>query len=277
MRLIKTDRITVSFSGGEAALAGPSPAAGSVGILVAGGPDVSVRSLSDGDPLVKRIRNNPDILSTVYPDRICYLPAAPVRAFVASLPDVHVAELLVGDGRADVETAVSEAEDAVSSPKRLRGDSSLLKVVCGQWYRRMRLPVLLLYLAIVLANFLYYPSINRKYEERRRMLEVEQRRSRTESEVTERQRKLMTEFIGLSSAKTAVSFDRIAAAVPGDMRLTQLMRKEDGFHVKGETEEAASVLALADSLGARFGAMRILSYGIIPGKEMLGFEIVVRP
>lgn len=268
MKLVRTTRIHVSLSGGEAALAGPSPEAGAIGILVVEGPDVTFRAVTEGDPLLKRIRNNPDVLCTEYPDRICYVPAASVRAFVDTLKDVYIVEIRVGGGQTDVNNV---------SFGKLRSDRQLFMAVCGQWYRRLRLPVLLFYLALVLANFLYAPSVNRKYEERRCALEVAERRNRAESDVTERQRKLMTEFIGLRSEHTAGFFDRIASVVPGDMRLTQIAKKEDGYHIKGETEDAAAVLVFADSLGACFGTMRILSYGVVPGKETLGFEIVVRP
>lgn len=276
MRLVRTTRIDVTVSGGSASLAGDcKPAAGSICIIAVSGPDVTSRQISDQDPVLRRIMQNDGLLKTSYPDRVCYVSGAPVMGLVETLEDVHVVGFVVGDGSSDVEDAISAAEKEATSFEKVRSDRPLLLSVCAQWYGRLKMPLLLVYLCILLINFFCYPSIGRKYEERRRLLEASERRSRTETEVTERQKRMITEYMNLSTHDSAYSFDKIAACVPGDTRLTLISLEAGTYRIKGETSDASSVVVFADRLGKHFRAMKIQSFNKIPGRETSGFEISV--
>ena len=278
MRLLRTTRITMDVSGGTASLAGGSrPEAGSVCIAVVRGADVSVRGISDRDPVLGRIMRNDDLLKTCYSDRVCFVAKGPVLELTATLGDVHLAGFVVGDGGQDVEDAAGSEERRIVSLEGIRGNRPLQRAACGQWYRKLKMPLLLAYLCVLLLNFFCYQSVGRKYEERRRLVEASERRSRTETEVTERQRKMIGDFMRSCSGRSAFSFDRIAAAVSGDVRLTLLALGDDGtFRIKGETAVASSVTVFAENLGKSFGRLRIRSIGRIPGREMYGFELEVR-
>jgi len=276
MRLVRTTRIGVIVAGGSASLAEERKLdTGAVCIFDVSGPDVTSRRISDQDPVLRRIMQNDGLLKTSYPDRVCYVPKDPVMRVVESLGDVHVAGFVIGDGDAGIEDALCSVEKKASSLDRLRTDRLLLLSVCAQWYGRLKMPLLLLYFGILLINFFCYPSIGRKYEERRRILEASERRSRTETEVTERQKKMIAEYMGLSSHSSAYSFDKIASCVPVDMRLTLISTEAGTYRIKGETADASSVVVFADHLGKYFRTMKIQSFDKIPGRETSGFEIIV--
>lgn len=279
MRLVRTTRITIDVSGGTATLAdGCMLELGAVCVAVVRGADVSVRGISDRDPVLGRIMRNDGLLRTRYADRVCYVAKDPVLALASTLDGIHVAGFVVGDGGADVEEAVGSEERRIVSLEGIRGNRPLQRAACGQWFRRLKMPLLLAYLCVLLLNFFCYQSVGRRYEERRRLVEASERRSRTETEVSGRQRKMIGDFLRSSSGRSAFSFDRIAASVPGDVRLTLLSLGGDGsFRIKGETADASSVTVFAENLGKCFGRLRIRSIGRIPGREIYGFELEVRP
>lgn len=264
MRRARTGIIAVTVSGGEASLCGTLPKGSAIGIMSVTGPDVSVRPLSDGDPILRRIMSNPDILCTAYPDRVCYVPKSPVAQLTESWKSVSIAGIVVGDGTVDTAEAVADVERSIP-----------LETLCRQWYERLKLPVLLFYLAVLLVNFLITPSVGRKYDERRRQLEAAERQNRTETELSEKQRVMMAEYRQLSFQASAVSFDRIASCVPDNIRLTNISLEGDTFRIKGEAGEASSVVVFAGRLGDCFPSMKIQSFDKIPGREMSAFEIRV--
>ena len=276
MRLVRTTRIGVTVSGGSASLAEESkPAAGAICVIAVSGPDVTSRRISDQDPVLRRIMQNDGLLKTSYPDRVCYVSKDSVMGLVESLGDVHVVGFVVGDGNPDIEDAISSVEKKATSFEKIKADRPLLLSVCAQWFGRLKMPLLLLYLCLLLINFFCYPSIGRKYEERRRQLEATERRSRTETEVNERQKRMITEYMSLSSHDSAYSFDKIAACVPGDMKLTLISLEAGTYRIKGETSDASSVVVFADRLEEYFRTMKIQSFSKIPGRETSGFEINV--
>ena len=264
MRLARITQLELTVSGGEATLNGTLPGAGAIVVLLITGPGVSTRTVSEQDPILKRVMVNPDILYTTYPDRVCYVPKGPVTELTASWKDIPVAGIIVSDGMADTASAISVIERNIPST-----------MMAGQWYERLKLPVLLVYLAILLANFLATPSLGRKYDERRRQLDAAERQNRTETEVSEKQKRLMTEFLQISSDDSAYSFDKIASCVPEKVRLTQTSLEADLFIIKGETVEASSVVAFTNRLGDYFPSTKIQSFDKIPGRETSAFEIRV--
>lgn len=276
MRLVRTTRVGVIVTGGAASLAEErKPDAGAICVIAVTGPDVTSRRISDQDPVLRRIMQNDSLLKTSYPERVCYVAKDPVMGLVESLGDVHVAGFVIGDGNPDIEEAIASVEKKATSFERIKADRPLLLSVCTQWYGRLKMPLLLLYLSLLLINFFIYPSIGRKYEERRRQLEASERRSRTETEVTERQKRMITEYLNLSSHDSAYSFDKIAACVPGDMKLTLISLEAGKYRIKGETAEASSVVVFADRLGEYFRTTKIQSFDKLPGRETSGFEINV--
>lgn len=276
MRLVKTTRIGVIVSGGAASFTdGRKLDSGNICVIVVSGPDVTSRVISDHDPVLRRIMQNEALLKTSYTDRVCYVSKDPVLELIGTIGDIHVAGFVIGDGGQDLEETVSSVERKTSSLDKIRADRPLLLSICAQWFGKLKMPLLLFYLCLLLVNFFSYPSIGRKYEERRRLLEASERRSRTETEVTERQRKIIAEYMSLSSHDSAYSFDKIAACVPGEIRLTLISMETGMFRIKGETADASSVVAFANSLGKYFKSIKIQSFDKLPGRETNGFEINV--
>ena len=266
MRLpVKTALLDITLSGGTATENGTQPQAGTVGIVRIAGPDVMVRALADSDPVLGRILKNENLLRTVYEGHVCYVPKQPVEGIINSWKDVYIAGYVVWDGTSDTDAAIADATRNV--PRN---------VACQQWYRRLRLPVLITYLAILLANVLYFPSINRRCEERRRQTEASQRQNRVQTAVTERQKQLIHDFPGTSAEGMSYSFDKMAAAVPSGVRLVLLSASQDGFCIKGETTEITSVLSYVKNLEADFGDARLRAFDKVPGKEVMRFELQVK-
>lgn len=267
MRLpVKTTLLDITLSGGTAAANGTQPQTGTVAIVRVAGPDVAVRALSDADPVLGRILRNEELLHTVYGKHVCYVTRKPVMDLVGAWKGVYIAGYVVWDGTSD--TAPVVAEVAQNIPRN---------VACEQWYRRLRFPVLITYLAILLANVLYFPSINRRCEERRRQSEASQRQNRAQTAVTERQKQLIHDFPGTPAKGTAYSFDKMAAAVPPGVRLVLLAASQDGFCIKGETAEITPVLSYVNNLEVDFGDARLRAFDKVPGKEVMRFELLVKP
>jgi len=276
MKLVKVIRIDVIASNGHAVIAdGQSIADGSVAIVAVTGSDVTVRMISDRDPVLKRIMLNTDLLRTSYADRVCYISRDEVMEIVGSLGNVHVANIVVGDGNPDMATEVSTIEKRLLSVDTLRKDRPLLEAVCGQWYRKLRMPMLLFYLGLLIINFIAFSSVGKKYEEKRREVEAFERRSRTEVEATERQKKMVATFLAASSGRTAIGFDKIAASVPDGIRLTLIAIDDDGFRIKGEAGDASSVVAFAERLGNNFNSLKMRSFDRVPGQKICRFDLNV--
>ncbi len=262
MKLSQIIQLEATVSEGEAKLAGALPGKGSVAVLVVTGPGVSTRPVSEQDPILNRITSNPDILFTMYPDRVCYVPKGPVMELESSWKGISVAGIIVSDGVADTKTAVAEIERSIPPV-----------MMAGLWYEKLKLPVLLFYLAILLVNFLVTPSLGRKYDEQRRQLDAAERQNRTEAEVSEKQKRLIAEYLQISSDNSAYAFDKIASCVPEKIRLTQTALNDGVFVIKGEVAEASLVVAFTNRLEGYFPSTKIQSFDKIPGREMSAFEI----
>ena len=276
MRLVKTKRVEIEVFGGIASFKlGQTHGKGDICVIVVSGPDVSSRISADSDPILSRIMQNEGLLKTTYSDRVCYISKESIKEQMMSLADAYIAGIVIGDEKMDIEEAVSSVEQNVSSFDRIRSDRVLLQSVCLQWYGKLKMPLLLFYLCLLLVNYYCYPSVERKYEERLKLLADSQRRTRIETEVTERQKQLMTEYMNLSSHYSAYLFDKIGSCVPGGIRLTLLSRESGVFRIKGETLDASSVVFFANHLGDYFKSVKIQRYDIIQGREANCFEIIV--
>lgn len=276
MRLVKVIRINVSASGGQAVVAdGQAFDEGAVAVIAVTGSDVTVRMISDRDPVLGRIMQNADLLRTSYTDRVCYIGKEEVMRAVESIGGIHIAGIVVGDGNPDMDSEIETIERGLVSIDKLKKDRPLLEAVCGQWYRKLKMPVLLFYLGLLIINFLTFSSVGKKYEEKRREVEAFERRSRTEVEATERQKKMVNDFLAASSGRTATGFDKIGASVPEGIRLTHISVEGDGFRIKGEAGDASSVVDLTERLGNYFSSLKMHSFDRVPGQKICRFDLNV--
>ncbi len=88
--------------------------------------------------------------------------------------------------------------------------------------RRVALPVLGFFLCLLAANAALAPSLGTRSRTLQAELSVRERTASTAADVTTRQRALLEEFSAQPSVPRAVVCDRIAAAVPEQVVLTQL-------------------------------------------------------
>lgn len=231
------------------------------------GPGVSVRRLSDGDPVRRRILNNPDLYWTVSDGAVRFVRKEVLSEF---LPDAEAS------GMAIYSVVVGSVDDAPRIPlAEVARDDRLRNAVAGFWYRKFKLPLLLVFLLLLLGNFFLGQYLNGRLSLRQAAAETARRQEIRQAALTDRQRTVTARFTCVPDLSLTILCDRVAAMLPANARLTAMEASAQGVMLKGKAKGAETVSDLSVRLTAPgvFRRVDILSLAQDCSGEGCLFEI----
>ncbi|MBO8467321.1 MAG: hypothetical protein IAB99_06120 [Bacteroidetes bacterium] len=273
----------------------PAAAMNRPAVIAITGNGVSSKPVTDGDPSIARIMKSTDLYVSVLTGsgrvqpEVNFIRRASVSESLSVLEKrcAMILDIIVAKSAEEAEAMIVKVCDSRLVLSRLHTDIPLLGTICGQLYRKLRLPVLVAYLAVLTINWFVFSSINSRLQEKRNEYETMARNRKEVAESDSRQRELEGRFTDIPEIPVQTIPGMIAASVPDDIRLTGIdiyARKVDkhskggytDISISGETFNPESIVELSGLLTgtAGFRQADILSIGIDSReRRMLKFEI----
>ena len=198
-------------------------------VIIITGEGVSSKEITDRDPSVAKIMKSGELHVTVHTKGadcpvVEFIRKDSVSELVSELEHdcALIIEILVTKSEECIESLIEEACDQRLAMKKLPSDPHLLSALCGQLYRGLRLPLLIAYLVILSANWVFFSNINEKLQQRRTEHEAMIRSRKAAEESDSRQKGLERKFSGLPDLSACSAAGSVAASVPAGIRLTGL-------------------------------------------------------
>lgn len=266
-------------------------------ILIITGDGVSSKPVTGSDPAIARIMKSPDLYVSVHTDRksgptVDFIRKDSISGSISPLE--QKCTLIIGisviKSKEDMGSMITESCTQRLTFRNLHKDIPLLSCLCGQLYRRLRLPVLAAYLCALAANWLIFNNINDKIQQKRIEHAAILRNREAAAASDSRQRELERRFTGINEIAVTSIAGKIAASVPDDARLdrmsisagdgkTHAPESHTSVSVSGETFNPGSIVEMAALLTgtAGFAQADISSIGTESRNgKMLEFEIDIR-
>lgn len=264
-------------------------------LLAVTGAAVGSRELDRSNPIVRRIVDNPELLSSEHADgtRIDYVRSSlldDVRAglersgqFVMGI--VVTADLDSLDIGAEAETVRRRS----LSFSALKSDAALRDFLASRLFRKLLQPLLLFWLAVLAANFWVSTSLTEKLAERQALSYESGRSARLLSEKNSAVSKLVADYEGIAHIEQPSAWsDAVASAIPDGMRLTEILINEPKsrrknvvpddcvfISLKGETLNPATVAAFSESMKhiAGFSGIEVVGLNRAKNEDFSTFEV----
>lgn len=256
-------------------------------LLAVSGDGVSKKDIGSGDPAIRRIMDNPDLYRTIHGQEVLFIRKADVEGALdeARHAGRYVFDVVVTSegGDAGVEERLAEDKRKVLSVTTLRADPALREFVFGKVFDRLKFPVLLFYLVLLLANWFIFSDLSRRSSLVVRESQATARRVKIDREASERTRALIREYDAAPNPDLPLLCDRIGRSVPENATLTVMTmgNGKGGFEVriKGEAASAGTVMEFARSLkkDGVFADVDVLEISSREGTEKLPFELIAKP
>lgn len=269
--------------GGDVSLNQKTLQKGSPVVIILTGADVLERTLSEDNPLLARIRANTDIVRSESP-----LPDGNVEvAFIKKTLADKAMSMLTSTGAYAVGTCVMKSADN-DAIRRIMGEIifkelTLRKLyknpvitdnICSAVYMRLRLPVLVTFLVVLLGNWFVYSALSHKIGKTRIDAERIAVQFRQMEKVSQKQHDMMRRMTGIPVFSRASLLDAIASKVPDGVMLTLLEIRAAGdgkdalarvsvtLRICG-TASSENLMTFISSLKTetRFSGLSIVSYG----------------
>lgn len=268
--------------GGDVSLNQKTLQKGSPVVIILTGADVLERTLSEDNPLLARIRANTDIVRSESP-----LPDGNVEvAFIKKTLADKAMSMLTSTGAYAVGTCVMKYADN-DAIRRIMGEIiskelTLRKLyknpvitdnICSAVYMRLRLPVLVTFLVVLLGNWFVYSALSHKIGKTR----IDAERIAVQFHHLSKHQKqhdMMRRMTGFPVFSRASLLDAIASKVPDGVMLTLLEIRAAGngkdalarvpvtLRICG-TASSENLMTFISSLKTetRFSGLSIVSYG----------------
>lgn len=227
-------------------------------VLSVSGGGVAMHPCSEGDPIVNRIERNEDIYCTKWENHICYVRRERIAPALSEHSIAYIAAVVVGMDAGQTMALAREIQENFSVKPSLK-NSKLRDVIMGEWYRRLRLPVLMFLLVALIVNLLLFSSLNSRVNVMRAIRQKERTQEHTERSLTEQKKRMVMEYQTLSLLQSSLDMDYVASLIPSDIQLILMSAEKSCLRIKGKTQELASVITLSKSLKNRFSSVEILS------------------
>ncbi len=265
--------------------------------LVVTGAAVGSRELDRSNPIVRRIIDNPELLSSEHADgtRIDYVRRTlpdDVRAGLERSGQFVAGTVVTADlGSIDIDAEADAARRRSLSFSALKSDAALRDFLAARLFRKLLLPLLLFWLAVLAANFWVSTSLTEKLAERQSLSYETGRSARLLSEKNSARSRLVAEYESTARLEASVWSDAIASALPDGMRLTEILLNEPKsrrkaavpddrvlISLKGETLNPATVAAFSESMKhiAGFSGIEVVGLNRAGNEDFSTFEIHIQ-
>ncbi len=252
---------------------------GDVSVAFVIGEAVGSKDYDAANPIVRRIETNKDLYVSVHDAAtIDYVRKSVVDAAVMD-SGCKIIEVVVCKSMdsVDIEAHIGAARQRRLSISALKQDISLVDYLASRLLKRLLLPVLIVYLAVLLANFFVHYELTERLGEMRSAYARESAEAKKRSEVTQAQERLFADYRAIQDVNMSVLADDIASILPDDIRLTSLVFNNMLVEICGDAFLSETIMSFVDSLRDKVecDAVNVISLEKDRKEDMLRFEIHV--
>ena len=250
---------------------------GDVSVAFVTGETVGSKAYDASNPIVRRIEANKDLYMSVHDAAaIDYVRKAVVDSAVM-YSGCKVIEVVVCKSMyaVDIEAHIGAARQRRLSISALKQDMSLVDHLASRLLKRLLLPVLIVYLAVLLANFFVHSELTKRLGEMRSTYARESAEAKKRSEVTQAQERLFADYRAIQDVNMSGLADDIATLLPDDIRLTSLVFNNMLVEICGEAFSSESVMSFVDALRDKVEceAVNVISLEKDRKEDLFRFEI----
>ena len=261
---------------GNYSLEGMNPE-GDVSVAFITGEAVGSKAYEASNPIVRRIEANKDLYVSVHDAAaIDYVRKSIVDSAVKS-SGCKIIEVIVCKSMdsVDIEAHISAARQRRLSVSALKKDMSLVDYLASRLLKRLLLPVLIVYLAVLLANFFVHSELTERLGEMRSAYARESAEAKKLSEVTQAQERLFYDYRAIQDVNMSALADDMASLLPDDMRLTSLVFNNMLVEICGEAFLSETVMSFVDVLRdkVKCEAVNVISLEKDRKEDLFRFEI----
>ncbi|MBQ8812282.1 MAG: hypothetical protein IJZ70_08225 [Bacteroidales bacterium] len=261
---------------GNYSLEGMNPE-GDVSVAFITGEAVGSKAYEASNPIVRRIEANKDLYVSVHDAAaIDYVRKSIVDSAVKS-SGCKIIEVIVCKSMdsVDIEAHISAARQRRLSVSALKKDMSLVDYLASRLLKRLLLPVLIVYLAVLLANFFVHSELTERLGEMRSAYARESAEAKKLSEVTQAQERLFADYRAIQDVNMSGLADNIASILPDDIRLTSLVFNNMLVEICGDAFLSETIMSFVDSLRDKVEceAVNVISLEKDRKEDLFRFEI----
>ena len=275
MKWAKITPVPVCVKDGKAEIQCEGIGKGDIVVLAVHGPDVSSRIINESDPLLRRIFHNETLLWTRGSEEVFYVPREVVEKSLGALNGAHVADTIVCGPNENVKRLAAARIAQLGELKNITANRSLFDCVAGQWYQRLRLPLLLFWLVLLALNYFISSDLGRRISEAQVQSRFNQQVTEQAAAVSAQQERMTAEYKTLALPASSPALDYVASILPGGMTLSKLTATRSALNLKGNADAVQSVVAFARDLSDASWAVEIRSIDESPEGKQYRFELVL--
>ena len=250
---------------------------GDISVAFITGEAVGSKTYDAPNPIVRRIESNKDLYVSVHDAAtIDYVRKSVVDSAMKD-SGCKVIEVVVCKSieSVDIEAHISAARQRRLSISALKQDLSLVDYLASRLLKRLLLPVLIVYLAVLLANFIVHSELTERLGEMRSTYARESAEAKKRSEMTQAQERLFADYRVIQDVNMSGLADDIATLLPDDIRLTSLVFNNMLVEICGEAFSSESVMSFVDALRdkVKCEAVNVISLEKDRKEDLFRFEI----
>ncbi|MBQ8838387.1 MAG: hypothetical protein IJ005_03615 [Bacteroidales bacterium] len=223
---------------------------GYVSVVFVTGQAVASKDYDASGPIVRRIEANKDLYVSVHDAvTIDFIRKSVVNSAVKD-SGCMVIEVVVCRtmDTVDIEAQICAARQRRLSISAMKQDMAIVDYLASRLLKRILLPVLLIYLAVLLADFFVHSGLTERLGELRSTYERESAEAKKRSEVTQAQERLFAEYRVIQDVNMSGLADDMASFLPDDIRLTSLVFNNMLVEICGDAFSSETVMSFVDAL-----------------------------
>lgn len=250
---------------------------GDISVAFITGEAVGSKAYDASNPIVRRIEANKDLYVSVHDAAaIDYVRMSVVDSAVKD-SGCKVIEVVVCKSMdsVDIEAHISAARQRRLSISALKQDMSLVDHLASRLLKRLLLPMLIVYLAVLLANFFVHSELTKRLGEMRSTYARESDEAKKRSEVTQAQERLFADYRAIQDVNMSGLADDVASLLPDDMRLTSLVFNNMLVEICGDAFSSEAVMTFVDALRDKveYESVNVISLEKDRKEDLFKFEI----
>lgn len=250
---------------------------GDVSVAFVTGGSVGSKDYDATNPIVRRIESNKDLYVSVHEAAtIDYVRKSVVDSAMKD-SGCKVIEVVVCKSidSVDIEAHIGAARQRRLSISALKQDMPLVDYLASGLLKRLLLPVLIVYLAVLLANFFVHSELTKKLGEMRSTYARESAEAKKLSEVTQAQERLFYDYRAIQDVNMSALADDMASLLPDDIRLTSLVFNNMLVEICGDAFSSEVVMTFVDSLRDKveYESVNVISLEKDRKEDLFRFEI----
>lgn len=250
---------------------------GDVSVVFVTGGAVGSKAYDASNPIVRRIETNKDLYVSVHGDvTIDYVRKSVVDSAVmdSGCKTIEVVVCKSMDS-VDIEAYISAARQRRLSISAMKRDVPLVDYLASRLLKRLLLPVLVVYLAVLLANFFVHSGLTERLGEMRSTYARESAEAKKRSEMTQAQERLFADYRAIQDVNMSGLADDIATLLPDDIRLTSLVFNNMLVEICGDAFPSEAVMTFVDALRDKveYESVNVISLEKDRKEDLFRFEI----